>query len=199
MTQIVSFSNRLYFFCSQHHILLSQNLSTTWTLENEYTFHVKKKNEKPWILKTVYGKHALYFSDFFLTCTKICIFWSSKLVRKTAWRFWALTETNIELTLHEFFQSILNRLRTMRHTQNLVYTQMHYTDFRTKRDSTIIQRCSAVIREVELLIIISFYTLIGCNLHKCTNLASFESFEWNQLEIIGLLQASHIILKMKLK
>ena len=24
----------------------------------------KKKNEKIWILKTVYGKHSIYFSDF---------------------------------------------------------------------------------------------------------------------------------------
>ena len=26
---------------------------------------VRKKNEKQWILKTVYGKHSTYFSDFF--------------------------------------------------------------------------------------------------------------------------------------
>ena len=24
----------------------------------------KEKNEKSWILKTVYGKHSIYFSDF---------------------------------------------------------------------------------------------------------------------------------------
>ena len=35
-------------------------------------------------------KHILNFSNFFLTCTKICIFWSSELVSKTAWRFCAL-------------------------------------------------------------------------------------------------------------
>ena len=139
------------------------------------------------------------FLIFFLLVRKFAFFdrpnWWGKLL--DASELWLRQILNWPSMI--FFQSILNRLRTMRHTQNLVYTQMHYTDFRTKRDSTIIQKCSAVIREVELLIIISFYTLIGCNLHKCTNLASFESFEWNQLEIIGLLQASHIILKMKLK
>ena len=33
----------------------------TWTVENEFISPVIKKS---WILKMVYGKHLLYFSDF---------------------------------------------------------------------------------------------------------------------------------------
>ena len=45
---------------------------------------IKEKNRKSWILKTAYGKHSIYFSDFFFLLNQVPSFF---VLRELVWYF----------------------------------------------------------------------------------------------------------------